>query len=77
MSKDDYYMYLIKRNLINDPETIEEASVSPDSLQWIKVMEEECDSLVANNTWTSVDLSIEQKTLDTKSSRKKRICQEM
>ena len=40
--------------------------MSPDSKQWIKAMEEEYYSLVANNTWTTVDLPIGQKTLNTK-----------
>ncbi|KMQ82767.1 retrovirus-related pol polyprotein from transposon tnt 1-94, partial [Lasius niger] len=66
VSRDDFYMYLTKESIAEVPETVEEALVSPDSKQWIKAMEEEYDSLVANNTWTTVDLPIGQKTLNTK-----------
>ncbi|KMQ82772.1 gag-pol polyprotein, partial [Lasius niger] len=66
VSRDDFNMYLTKESIAEVPETVEEALVSPDSKQWIKAMEEEYDSLVANNTWTTVDLPIGQKTLNTK-----------
>lgn len=73
VNREDYCTYLIKNEVTKDPETIEEALALPKSKQWIKAMEEECESLITNKTWTFVDLPERQKTLDTKWIFKKKV----
>lgn len=66
IKRDDYITYLTLSNDVTDPENLVEALNSSDSVKWIKVMEEERDSLAKNGTWTLVDLPKDKRALDTK-----------
>lgn len=44
----------IQRNMNGDPVSLEDALSSPERDMWIKAMQEEFDSLKANDTWELV-----------------------
>ena len=49
-----------------EPKTIQEALFGPTSKEWIKVMEEEMNSMKFNQVWDSVDLPSGHKTIGNK-----------
>lgn len=66
VNRDDFHLYLTEESTAEIPETVEEALASLDNKHCVNTLEEKHRSLVANNTWTEVDLPIGQKTLNTK-----------
>src|SRR3954465_2965344 len=50
----------------DDPETYEEAMMSPDSNKWQEAMKSEIGSMYENEVWTLVDLPDGQKAVENK-----------
>lgn len=63
---DDYVLYLTKASEAVDPLTAEEALNGHDSQSWKKVMQEEYQSLIENNTWELTDLPPNRKPINSK-----------
>ncbi|KAK1642030.1 hypothetical protein QYE76_059835 [Lolium multiflorum] len=57
----------------NDPETYEEAMMSPDSNKWQEAMKSEMGSMYENQVWTLVDLPDGRKVVENKWIFKKKI----
>ena len=49
-----------------EPKTVNEALSSPKAKEWIKIMEEEMESMNANQVWNLVDLLLRWKSIGNK-----------
>lgn len=61
---DEYAGMTIHEN--NEPRTIEEALIRKDKHKWKKALDEESESLIANNTWKLVELPEDAKVIGCK-----------
>ena len=53
-------------NVEEDPNTYSEAMATRDTAFWREAVNDEMDSMLSNNTWVLVDLSLGSNTIDCK-----------